>query len=127
MLYISSHGSEQGITVGGKTLDGKFIGEQLRFSPNIALVHLGACLTMAGPTPETVRSASGLHFPVSGFTKVADWAGSAVIDFSYLDLVLSRQMKPGEAVRQIQKSIRFAGEKDDADSAIRPAGLRIVE
>ena len=127
VLYISSHGSEQGITVGGNTLDGKFIGEQLRFSPNIALVHLGACLTMAGPTPDTIRKVSGLTFPVSGFTRVADWAGSAVIDFSYLDLVLSRQMKPGDAARQIQKSIRFAGEKDDSDSASRPAGLKIVE
>jgi hypothetical protein len=62
-----------------------------------------------------------------GFTKVADWAGSAVIDFSYLDLVLSRGIAPGEAVRQVRRSVSFAGEEELADVAIRPAGLKIVE
>ena len=65
--------------------------------------------------------------PVSGFTKVAGWAGSAVIDFSCLDLVLSRKMPPGEAVRQIQKSVMFAGETETPGCAIKPAGLKIVE
>ena len=97
VFYISSHGNEEGITVGREVLDGKFIGEQLKYAPDIKLVHLGACLAMAGPTPQDLRKSSGQNFPVSGYTKTADWAGSAVIDFSYLDLILSRGMKPADA------------------------------
>jgi hypothetical protein len=127
VFYISSHGTEQGISVGKEVLSGEFIGSQLRYAPEVKLVHLGSCLTMSGSVPDALRKASGLNVPVSGFTKVADWAGSAVIDFSYLDLVLSRQMKPGEAIRQIRSSVTFAGEKDTPDCAIKPAGLKIVE
>ena len=76
------------------------IGEQLREASSVKLIHLGACLTMAGSAPQEIRKASKLSVPVSGYTRTADWAGSAVIDFAYLDLVLSRQMAPGEAVRE---------------------------
>ncbi|HWB05866.1 MAG TPA: hypothetical protein VG796_22790 [Verrucomicrobiales bacterium] len=127
VFYVSSHGTEKGITVGKEVLSGDFIGSRLRFAPEVKLVHLGACLTMSGGAPAALRKASGLNMPVSGFTKVADWAGSAVIDFSYLDLVLSRKMPPGEAVRQIKSSVAFAGEGETPGMAIRPAGLKIVE
>ena len=127
VFYVSSHGTEQGITVGRNLLTGEFIGKQLRYAPAIKLVHLGSCLTMAGSAPADLRKACGANIPVSGFTKVADWAGSAVIDFSYLDLVLSRRMAPKEAVRQIKKNVTFAGEDENLDSAIKPAGLKIVD
>ena len=127
VFYVSSHGTEQGITVGRTLLTGDFIGKQLRYAPAIKLVHLGSCLTMAGNAPVDLRKACGADIPVSGFTKVADWAGSAVIDFSYLDLVLSRRMAPKEAVRQIRKNVMFAGEDENLDSAIKPAGLKIVD
>lgn len=113
--------------VGKHVLSGEFIGRQLRYAPEVKAVHLGACLTMAGGVPEALRKACGRPVPVSGFTRVADWAGSAVIDFSYLDLVLSRGIAPGEAVRQVRRSMSFAGEEELADVAIRPAGLKIVE
>ena len=127
VLYIASHGSGEGITVGKQVLTGEFIGRQLRYAPEVKLVHLGACETMAGAAPKALRKASGQDLPVSGFTRVADWAGSAVIDFAYLDLILSRGMAPGEAVRQIRQSMAFAGEKDSPDTVIKPAGLKIVE
>lgn len=127
VFYISSHGNEEGITVGKEVLDGKFIGKQLIYAPDVKLVHLGACLAMAGSTPADIRSFSGLNVPVSGYTKSADWAGSAVIDFSYLDLVLSRSMKPGAAVRQLLENVSFANEQDQPNCAIKPTGLKIVE
>ena len=127
VLYIASHGTEAGITVGKNTLTGEFIGQQLRHARDIRLIHLGACLAMAGKAPGEIRDASGLTSPVSGYTKVADWAGSAVIDFMLLDLILSRHTPPAEAVRQVQKSMTFAGEKELPDSVIKPAGLKILE
>ncbi|MFM7182712.1 MAG: hypothetical protein ACKO2G_14775 [Verrucomicrobiales bacterium] len=127
VLYVSSHGKEEGITVDGHVLDGEFIGRQLRYAPEIKLVHLGACLAMAGKVPHEIRKAADGHFPVSGFTKTADWAGSAVVDFAYLDLVLSRGIKPGDAVRQMRKNVTFATEKSKPGCIIPPMDLKIVE
>ena len=127
VFYVSSHGTEKGITVGNELLDGAFIGTQLRDASSVKLVHLGSCLTMAGTTAQDIRKASKLSVPVSGYTRTADWAGSAVIDFAYLDLVLSRQLTPGDAVRQIKDNMSFAGEQGKPGSAIAPAGLKIVE
>jgi hypothetical protein len=126
VFYVSSHGTEQGITVGGEVLDGKFIGEQLRFASAVKLVHLGACLAMRGGVPPEIRKASGLPAPISGYTLSADWAGSAVIDFAYLDLVLARSMEPAQAVQQMQENVTFANEKAKPGSAIAPAGLKIL-
>ena len=127
VFYIASHGSEKGITVGKEVLDGTFIGTQLRDASSVKLIHLGSCRTMAGSAAQDIRKASKLAAPVSGYTRTADWAGSAVIDFAYLDLVLSRHLSPAEAVRQIRDSVSFAGEQGKAGGAIAPAGLKIVE
>lgn len=127
VVYVSSHGNERGITVGNEVLDGTFIGTQLRDAASVKLIHLGSCLTMAGPIAQDLRKASKLAAPISGYTRSADWAGSAVIDFAYLDLVLARELSPGEAVRQIKDSVSFAGEKGKPGSAIAPTGLKIVE
>ena len=127
IFYVASHGSEKGITVGKEVLDGTFIGTQLRDASSVKLIHLGSCLTMAGTVPQDIRKADKLPAPVSGYTRTADWAGSAVIDFAYLDLVLSRQLPPAEAVRQIRENVSFAGEQGKPGSVIAPAGLKIVE
>jgi hypothetical protein len=127
VLYVSSHGTEKGITVNRRVMDGAFVGEQLRYAPEVKLVHLGACLTMSGTMPQKIREVSGRDLPVSGFTLEADWAGSAVVDFAYLDLVLSRRMKPAEAVRQMTNHVTFAREKVPSDCRIPAMGLKIVE
>jgi hypothetical protein len=50
-----------------------------------------------------------------------------VIDFTYLDLVLTRSLPPSEAVRAILQNISFASDRSDGDAVIAPAGLKIVE
>ena len=50
-------------------------------------------------------------FPISGYTTSVDWAASAVIEFMYFDLVLSRNMNPKEASEQLLKLMPFAGDK----------------
>lgn len=41
--------------------------------------------------------------------------------------ILGRQTLPAEAVRQVQKSMTFSGEKDAPGSIIKAAGLKILE
>ena len=35
--------------------------------------------------------------PVSGYTTSVDWSGSAILEFTYLDLILGKGLAPTEA------------------------------
>ncbi|HEX8916789.1 MAG TPA: hypothetical protein VF796_30845 [Humisphaera sp.] len=129
VLYIASHGTDKGIAVGGKTVGAKAIADCLKGADNVKLLHFGSCLVCAGGVPREIQNELGdaARFPISGFTRAADWGGSAVIDFTYLDLVLARKLPPVEAARQVRRMITFAGEGEAAGQPIPPAGLVIFE
>ena len=129
VLYISSHGSKEGITVGGKTIGSKAMADALRDADNLTLLHFGSCLVAGGAVPKEIQKelSSSNKLPITGFTKVADWAGSAVVDFTYLDLIFSRGLSPADAVKQTKKMLSFANETKRPGDAIEPAGLISVE
>jgi hypothetical protein len=82
-----------------------------------------------GEIPKQIQAAVRPEalFPISGYAGTADWGGSAVVDFTYLDLVLTRGMAPGMAVEQTKKMVSFAREESGQGEAISGAGLMIVE
>jgi hypothetical protein len=129
IVYVSSHGSPEGILVGGATIGADLIAECLTGCGDVRLLHLGGCSMMQGDVPRRVFQALGsqARFPISGFTNVADWAGSAVIDFLYLDLILARKMAPADAADQVRQMMTFAREKVPVPGAVAPAGLRVLE
>ena len=55
-----------------------------------------------------------------------DWAGSAIIEFTYLDMILSRGMTPEQAADQVLRLLPFAGDEEVEGGAIAPAGFRLV-
>jgi hypothetical protein len=131
ILYISSHGTREGIVCGKSTIDGKTISECLK-GANLQLLHFGTCLIAGGDIPRQIHNnlrAAGdkAEFPISGFANSADWAGSAVIDFIYLDLIFSKNLSPSEAVKQTRSMMTFARDKTGAGDVISPADLVIVE
>lgn len=126
VLYLSSHGSPQGITVGGRNIAPTVVGESLKASRNLLLLHLGSCEVMGGDGPAAIRKAAGQPFPISGYVNSADWAGSAAIDFLYLDLILGRGMSPKSAVSQTRQLLSIATDKTPPGSAISPCDLKIV-
>jgi hypothetical protein len=125
-LYISSHGTEAGATLADGSIDAPMMTALLASTSNIKLVHFGSCLVAAGSVPEdTLRALPPRHrVPISGFTQVADWGGSAVVDFAYLDNLLERRLSPADAVAATRRNIIFAG--DTAPGPVSPMGLRIV-
>lgn len=132
VLHISSHGTEKGITVGRDVINGKTLADCLKHAGDIKLLHLGTCLAMDGSLPKdlcTALAPAGHHFPVSGYSKVADWGGSAVVDFTYLELIFSRGQTPSEAVKQVREMVSFAGDRAGSGNAasIAPSGLVIYE
>ena len=125
VVYLSSHGTPAGISVGGKTVTPGVLGECLKGAESLKLLHLGSCQLMAGSGPEAIRKAAKRSFPISGYVNTADWAGSAAIDFLYLDLVLDRGIAPRSAVEQTRKMLSIATDKTAADAPVAPCDLRI--
>jgi len=80
------------------------------------LLHFGSCLVMAGDVPRRIFEARGMAsaFPISGFRREADWAGSAIVDFTYLELMLGRRMKPAAALEATRRMVSFATDATDA-------------
>ncbi len=111
VLYISSHGTTAGVAVAGETIDGAAIGAALRGLDTLALLHFGSCEVLAGNEPAALLAAAGPEaaFPISGFRVAVDWAGSAIVDFAYLSLVLEQDLAPAAAVRATRAMLSFAG------------------
>jgi hypothetical protein len=129
VLYFSSHGTQQGLSCGGKTIGGEVLAECLREAGDLRLLHFGSCLIGAGDIPREIHQAlgPGATFPISGYTSTADWGGSAVIDFTFLDLIFAHGLSPAEAVTKTRQMLSFARDRSDQRDPIAPAGLVIFE
>lgn len=127
VLYISSHGSARGVNLGSDVIDADTLIESLRDVHQLRLLHFGSCEVMSGDLPRKLASARAPEerFPISGFTKTADWAGSAIVDFTYLELVLGREFAPRDAAKQTLRLVKFAGE--ERAGPISGSGLKLFE
>jgi hypothetical protein len=131
VLHISSHGDKDGIrTRDGQVLKADAIAEAIRDAGDLRLLHFGTCLVAGGSIPGEIHkrlaATGGPRVPISGYANFADWGGSAVIDFTYMDLVLARGMTPADAFAQTRKAISFAGDKARPGDAIAPANLVFI-
>lgn len=128
IVLISSHGTEAGVGVHGHTIDAKRVVDTLRDATNIQLLHFATCLVMkennAGDFAR--RIGPNAPFPISGYTTSIDWGGSAVLEFSYFDLILSKHMQPEMAAAVMQKLIAYAGDAGPAESPYGSAGFRFL-
>lgn len=131
VLHISSHGEKDGIHCrSGGVIGAKTIAECLKDIGDLRLLHFGTCLVAGGDIPAQIHKELGptaARFPISGYANAADWGGSAVIDFTYLDLILARGMTPQAALAQTKRMLTFAGDRHVEGDAIGPAGLVMSE
>jgi hypothetical protein len=128
VVLFSSHGTEDGLSVQGKALDTARIAETLRYADNIMLLHFSSCLMMKeGKASALARALQAIgRFPVSGYDRSVDWAGSALIEFHYLDMILGRGLAPEEAAQQVLQLVAYAGEKEVSGSPYPATGFRIL-
>ena len=68
-----------------------------------------------------------VEFPISGYTTAVDWSMSAIIEFLYFDMILSRGMAPNIAAANLLKILPLAGEKAFANAPFPAAGFIILE
>jgi hypothetical protein len=125
VLYVSSHGTPEGLVAGPDVIDGATIGSALRDAGDLRLLHFGACGMMRGNIAADIRAMAAPHapFPISGFRRDVDWAASALVDLTYMDLVLEQELEPVQAVARTVEMLDFAG---DVDGALPGTELVIV-
>lgn len=103
-VYVSSHGEKEGIEPGdGSTVPLQELAAELASADNIKLLHFGSCMVMKGQIPPS-------RFPISGYTTYIDWNDSAISDFLYLDLMLSRDFSPEDAASQLPAKFPWSKE-----------------
>jgi hypothetical protein len=127
-VLLATHGTTEGLSAHGRTVAPAAVVDSLRYADNIQLLHFSACLMMQeGPGGELVRALHRqAHYPVSGYTTAVDWGGSALVEFTYLDLVLAKGLPPEQAAEQLVRLVAFAGDKAPPGSAYPPLGFRIL-
>ena len=116
VLVIASHGEAEGLSVHGKIIDTKDVFASLRYAANLKLLHFSSCLVGLGR--------ERAPFPVSGYTTSVDWGASALLEFTYLDLILNRAMEPAKAAGLLPELVRFAGDQAPPESPYPAAGFR---
>lgn len=115
VLYVSSHGSPDGLSIGSEGISPEALGAALRNVGDLRLLHLGSCAVLAGDAPDRIRAAAAptAPFPISGFVESVDWAASAIVDFTYMQLVLEAGLEPEQAVEATRRMLTFANEPGD--------------
>jgi len=125
-LVVATHGSAEGLSAHGEPIGPAPLVNSLRQADNITVLHLSSCLMLedgkAGDFTRALRQQ--LPFPISGYATSVDWAASALIEFTYLDMVLARGHSPDAAAEQVKQLIAFAGDTGSPNSPYPPAQFR---
>jgi len=129
VLLLATHAQPEGVTVDGQTISIASLVDSLRYAAILRLLHFSACLLMQAPEGVAAlqQFANAARLPISGYKTSVDWGASAIIEFTYLDLILSRGLSPADAAASLKKLLPFAGDKGPADSVYRPAGFHLVQ
>ena len=127
-LVFATHGTPEGLTAHGELIRAEPLAEVLRNVDNVQVLHFSSCLLMdqgkAGDFARVLRK--DLPFPISGYSTSVDWAASALIEFTYLDMILARGVSPQAAAEQITRLITFAGDSAAAGSPYPAAHFRFL-
>ncbi|MFO0864298.1 MAG: hypothetical protein U0744_06515 [Gemmataceae bacterium] len=128
IVMIASHGTPEGLNVRGRTIDTKKVVDSLRHAENLKLLHFSSCLVMKenenGDFLKRIQAKA--PFPISGYTTAVDWGASAVLEFQYLDMMLSKGLTPQQAAEHLPRILKYAGDTAPPGSPYGPAGFRFV-
>ena len=120
ILMIASHGVADGLSVHGEVINTTRVLDSVRGAGNLKLLHFSSCLVGL----DGQRALTKQPFPVSGYTTSVDWGASAMLEFTYLDLMLNRGLDPADAAMALPKLVTYAGDTVADDSPYRAAGFR---
>ena len=120
VMMIASHGVADGLSVHGEVINTTRVLDAVRGVGNLKLLHFSSCLVgLDGQGALTKQP-----FPVSGYTTSVDWGASALLEFTYLDLMLNRGYAPADAAAALPKLVSYACDTVADDCPYRAAGFR---
>ena len=122
VLVVTSHGEPQGLMVRGQLIDSRKVIDSLQGADSLRLVHFSSCLIANGGETSLANAA----FPVSGYTSSVDWMASALTEFTYLDMILSKGLTPEAAAAQVYRLIGFAGAEVPEGCPYPAAGFQLI-
>ncbi|MEQ1772962.1 MAG: hypothetical protein ABL891_04180 [Burkholderiales bacterium] len=120
ILMIASHGVADGLSVHGQVINTTRVLDAVRDAGNLKLLHFSSCLVGL----DGQRALNKQPFPVSGYTTSVDWGASALLEFTYLDLMLNRGLDPADAAKALPKLVTYTGDHVKDDSPYPAAGFR---
>jgi hypothetical protein len=120
VLVIASHGVPEGLSVHGEIINAAQVMENLRHAETLKLLHFSACLV--GKDGE--KAFKKQRFPISGYATSVDWGASAMIEFTFLDMILNRGMTPKDAAAVLPTLVTYAGDEAPEGSPYPAAGFR---
>ena len=120
ILMIASHGVAEGLSVHGEVIDTARVLTSVRDAGNLKLLHFSSCLVGL----DGRRALAKQPFPVSGYTTSVDWGASAMLEFTYLDLILNRGFDPADAAAILPRVVTYAGDSVAENSPYPAAGFR---
>jgi hypothetical protein len=127
-LVLATHGTPEGLTAHGELIRAEPLAQVLRNVDNVQVLHFSSCLLMdqgkAGDFARVLRNE--VSFPISGYSTSVDWAASALIEFTYLDMILARGFTPQAAAEQVTRLVAFAGDSVAAGSPYPAAHFRFL-
>lgn len=128
VLVLATHAGPEGIHVDGQTIGVPTLVQALRFVGDLRLLHFSACALMQdSAVVDQFRAFSNAsRTAVSGYKTSVNWAASAIIEFTFLELVLAQGRPPAEAATQLLQLLPFAGDKGVPDGAFAAAGFTLV-
>lgn len=128
VLSIATHGTQEGLVAHGQPIAPRILLDNLIWAESLMLVHFSACLMLHdSPAGDVARALQRLgQFPVSGYTTSVDWAASAILEFTYFDLILSRGLDPATAAQQLRHLLGYAGDDGYPDIGFPGAGFRFL-
>ncbi|MBN1150369.1 hypothetical protein JXA84_03995 [candidate division WOR-3 bacterium] len=113
-LLFATHGEKDGLVLRDGIAGAEDIVRVLEPCGNLVLVHFSSCNIMSGEAPDRIinsRDDWPEGFVVSGYLNPVDWAGSAVFEFFYLNLIFEQGLTPREAAKTAEYLFRFSGEE----------------
>lgn len=127
VLLVSAHGTHEGVVSAGGIISPEAIAAALQDVDNLLLLHLSGCDMMSGDVPERIFAnlPATSDFPISGYRRSVAWDASALGDFTFLSLLLIRELSPAEAVRQTHLVSPYATDEQVPEAAFEPLGLEL--
>ncbi|MEM6690968.1 MAG: hypothetical protein AAF664_16190 [Planctomycetota bacterium] len=126
VLLISTHGNPNGITVFNDVITSDELSECMVGLSNVKLLHLSGCAMMASNYPREVQKTPGTNMAISGYTTLVDWDASAIADFTYLTMVLLKQLSPAKASAEAIKASPYIGSDPTNSKLFAPLGLTVL-